>query len=64
MSGVSKKLQSSLHWFIFGYFVEHLANILLIYKIYKQKSTFGVSIDSQVLLLVATLSRCVWLTDT
>ena len=30
----------------------------------KQKSVYGVSMDSQITLLVATLSRLVWFSDT
>ena len=62
--GVNKQLQKSLQWFIFGYYIEHIGNLMLIYKIHKQKSVYGVSIDSQIILLVATLSRLMWFTDT
>ena len=47
-----------------GYYVEHIGNILLIYKLHKQKSIYGVSIESQICLLIATLSRCIWFGDT
>ena len=60
----SISLRRSLQWFVAGYYVEHLANILLIFKIHKQKSVYGVSLDSQIMLLIATLSRIVWFSDT
>ena len=62
--GVSKKLQQSLFWFVMGYYVEHIGNLLLIYKLHKQKSIYGVSIESQICLLIATISRCIWFSDT
>ena len=62
--GVNKQLQKSLQWFIFGYYLEHIASAILIYKIHKQRSVYGVSIDSQVCLLFATLARCIWFSDT
>lgn len=47
-----------------GYFFEHIGNALLILKLHKQKSIYGVSIESQICLLVATIGRCFWFTDT
>ena len=47
-----------------GYYIEHFGNLLLIWKLHKQKSIYGVSIQSQICLLLATLGRCVWFTDT
>jgi len=44
--------------------VEHIGNLLLIFKLLKQKSVYGVSIDSQIMLLIATMSRFVFVTDT
>ena len=37
---------NSLLWFVLSYFVAQIANCLLIYKINKQKTVFGVSIDA------------------
>ena len=51
-------------WFVFGYILEDIGICLLIYKITKQKSIYGVSIDSQICLLVATISRICFFTDT
>lgn len=47
-----------------GYFIEHVANLLLIWKLHKQKSIYGVSIQSQICLFAATLGRVMWFTDT
>ena len=43
---VRKDLQQTLNIFVFGYFLEHVGNLLLIYKIYKKKAIYGVSIQS------------------
>ncbi len=43
---VSKSLQQSLQWMVAGYFIEHLGNAMLIYKLHKQKSIYGVSIEA------------------
>ena len=51
-------------WFVVGYYIFHCASILLIYKIKKQRSAYGISLDSQIALLIAALSRCVWFSDT
>ena len=56
--------ESSLFWFVMSYFVAQVGNCLLVYKITKQRSVFGISLDSQVALLLATLARCVWFSDT
>ena len=62
--GVSKKLEQQLFWFVMGYYIEHIGNALLIYKLHKQKTIYGVSIESQICLLIATISRAVWFNDT
>ena len=59
-----KKLQESLMWFVIGYYLMHIGSILLLYKINKQRSAYGVSLDSQIALLIAALSRCIWFSDT
>ena len=41
-----------------------MGNLLLIYKLLKTKNSYGISLASQICLLAATLSRCVWFTDT
>ena len=61
---VSKSLTQALQWFVMGYYIEHIGNLMLIWKLHKQKSIYGVSIQSQICLLFATLGRCIWFTDT
>ena len=56
--------QTTLLYFILGYYVLHIGSGLLLYKINKQRSAYGVSLDSQIALLIATLSRVVWFNDT
>ena len=62
--GVPKSLDRQLSCFIFGYYLVHIGSCILLYKINKQKSAYGISLDSQIALLIATLSRCVWFNDT
>ena len=54
----------SLLWFCLGYWIAQIGNILLVVKINNQKSVYGISIDSQISLMAATLARCIWFTDT
>ena len=56
--------ESSLFWFVMSYYIAQAANVLLLVKITKQKNVFGVSIDSQIALLIATFARTVWFSDT
>ena len=44
--------------------MEHLGNGIMIYKLNKQKSMYGISIDTQICLLASTLARVVWMRDT
>ena len=62
--GQRKELFYQLSLFVFGYYILHVGSGLLLYKIQKQKSAYGISLDSQIALLLATLSRCVWFNDT
>lgn len=50
--------------FLVGYFVHFAASCLLIYKIVKSKSIYGLSIDTQFAYLLAVLARCVWSLET
>ena len=54
----------SLYSFIFSCYLAQVANLILIFKIRNQKSVYGVSLDCQICLFLATLARCVWFTDT
>ena len=38
--------ESSLFWFVMSYLVAQLGNVLLVIKINKQKSVYGISMDS------------------
>ena len=62
--GQRKELFYQLSLFVFGYYILHIGSGLLLYKIQKQKSAYGISLDSQIALLIATLSRVVWFNDT
>ena len=62
--GQRKDLWYQLSLFVFGYYILHIGSGLLLYKTNKQKSAYGVSLDSQIALLIATLSRVVWFNDT
>ena len=55
---------NSLFYFELGYYILNAGSCILLYKINKQKSAYGISLDSQIALLIATLSRCVWFNDT
>ncbi|CEM27211.1 unnamed protein product [Vitrella brassicaformis CCMP3155] len=46
--------------FILGYLVHFVGSIVLLRKIQKQKSVYGLSSDTQYMLLAATISRCIW----
>ena len=61
---MSSTADQSLYWFVASYSIAQIANCLLLYKINKQKNVYGVSIDSQIALLVATLARPIWFFDT
>lgn len=50
--------------FILGYYVHLAASCLLLYKIRKTSSIYGLSWDTQVAYLMATFSRCIWVLDT
>lgn len=50
--------------FIVGYLIQNVAFLLLLRKIYKHKSVYGLAIDTQIILLASTISRCVWSFET
>ncbi len=43
---MAKDLSLSLMLFTIGYLVEHVGNAIMIYKLLKQKSMYGISIDT------------------
>mmetsp|Transcript_4904 Transcript_4904/g.11437 ORF Transcript_4904/g.11437 Transcript_4904/m.11437 type:complete len:217 (-) Transcript_4904:461-1111(-) len=50
--------------FIIGYLINFAASCLLLYKIWRHKSIYGLSGDTQYCFLFATLARCFWSFDT
>jgi len=50
--------------FILGYYVQCAASCMLFYKIYKHKSIYGLSVDTQAAYLLAVIARCVWVMET
>lgn len=50
--------------FVLGYWVHFAASCLLLYKISKTKSIYGLSIDTQMAFAMAVVGRCVWTMDT
>lgn len=50
--------------FISGYFFQMIATSLLIFKMFKQKSIYGLCWDTQLIFLFGSISRCFWLEDT
>lgn len=61
---MAKDLSLALWLFTAGYWVEHIGNAIMIYKLHRQKSMYGISIDTQICLLVATFARIWWMLDT
>jgi len=50
--------------FLIGYLVQFSASCLLLWKIWKYKSIYGLSVDTQVSYLLASISRCIWSMET
>merc|ERR1719240_796691 len=50
--------------FVLGYCIQCVAALLLMYKIQKQKSIYGLSVDTQIGFFIANISRCIWTLDT
>lgn len=50
--------------FILGYYVHFCATCILVYKISKHKSIYGLSIDTQISYLTAVIARCIWVMET
>lgn len=61
---MAKDLTLALWLFTLGYYVEHIGSAIMIYKLHKQKSIYGISIGTQTCLLVATVARIFWMLDT
>ncbi|CAD7937424.1 unnamed protein product [Amoebophrya sp. A25] len=50
--------------FLLGYCIQCLACGMLCWKIYKSKSIYGLSIDTQIAFAIANVTRCIWTLDT
>mmetsp|Transcript_833 Transcript_833/g.2083 ORF Transcript_833/g.2083 Transcript_833/m.2083 type:complete len:221 (+) Transcript_833:49-711(+) len=50
--------------FILGYYVQFAASCVLLYKMWKHKSIYGLSVDTQAAYLLSVLARCVWVMET
>mmetsp|Transcript_60418 Transcript_60418/g.155732 ORF Transcript_60418/g.155732 Transcript_60418/m.155732 type:complete len:221 (+) Transcript_60418:111-773(+) len=50
--------------FLIGYFVQFGASCLLMYKIWKHESIYGLSVDTQIAYLLSVVARCVWSMET
>mmetsp|Transcript_34626 Transcript_34626/g.60882 ORF Transcript_34626/g.60882 Transcript_34626/m.60882 type:complete len:221 (-) Transcript_34626:1543-2205(-) len=57
-------MDTELWLFTLGNLFQLLANCILLYKLYKSTSIFGLSIDSQFIFLIALVARCIWIYDT
>ena len=50
--------------FACGYFFQMLATLILIMKMVKQKSIYGLCWDTQFIFFLGSVSRCLWLKET
>jgi len=50
--------------FILGYYVHFVGSCLLLYKIWKHKSIYGLSVDTQAAYFLAVIARCIWVMET
>ena len=50
--------------FNIGYLFQHIGTLLQIKRIENRKDIEGVSIDTQILFLLGTIARCIWISDT
>ena len=57
-------IQRAMFVFEIGYLVQHIGTGLLNYKIQKQRTIYGICIDSQICYGFALLARCFWQFDT
>lgn len=59
-----KGVSMEIFLFLVGYFVQFAASCILLYKIWKHKSIYGLSIDTQASYMLAVIARCVWSMET
>ena len=43
---MGRDISLQLYLFVFGYIFEHVGNAIMIHKLQKQKSMYGISIDT------------------
>ena len=60
----SYDLPRAMQIFEWGYVAQHIGTALLIYKLHKQKSIYGICIDTQICYLLGLIARCFWIFDT
>ena len=60
MANKSYNLKNAMLVFEAGYMFQHLGGALLIYKLMKQKSMYGICIDTQICYLLSLFARCFW----
>jgi ER lumen protein retaining receptor len=53
-----------IYLFVLSYLIQLAASGILLHKVWKVRSIFGLSKETQVCFLFATLSRCVWSLNT
>ena len=53
-----------IHLFVMSYLIQLLASVILLYRVLSVKSIYGLSIDTQICILAATISRCIWSINT
>eukprot|EP01056_Protomagalhaensia_sp_Gyna25_P002543 Protomagalhaensia_sp_Gyna_25__2542@NODE_2437_length_1086_cov_639_553964_g1889_i2_p1_GENE_NODE_2437_length_1086_cov_639_553964_g1889_i2NODE_2437_length_1086_cov_639_553964_g1889_i2_p1_ORF_typecomplete_len219_score20_47ER_lumen_recept/PF00810_18/2_2e21ER_lumen_recept/PF00810_18/1e04_NODE_2437_length_1086_cov_639_553964_g1889_i249705 len=51
-------------WFIGGYITQLIGSSLLLTRIAKRQSIYGLAVDTQICYLLSTLARCWWSFDT
>lgn len=61
---MARDISLQLYLFVAGYLIEHIGNFTMIYKLLKQKTMYGISIDTQICLMASTLARVFWMMDT
>ena len=60
----TQSFQLSLWLFTLSYLAQGVGSFILAYKIHSKNASFGVSIDTQLMLFVATAVRWIWIFDT
>ena len=64
MGSGNYNLPVAMFCFEIGYCFQHVGTALLIYKLKKQNSMYGICIDTHICYLMALIARCAWQFDT